>query len=115
MPQTMARPTPQATVHQKPMVLGPVTTSRTRAQITSHPMRMLSIRKSTLPMVPERSPASATPLGPPFRRAPTSGWRSCRQMVRWALAGWSSQVARWAHNPKVAGSNPAPATGVLRF
>ena len=25
-------------------------------------------------------------------------------------AGWSSQVARWAHNPKVAGSNPVPAT-----
>ena len=25
-------------------------------------------------------------------------------------AGWSSPVARWAHNPKVAGSNPAPAT-----
>ena len=25
-------------------------------------------------------------------------------------AGWSSSVARWAHNPKVAGSNPAPAT-----
>ena len=25
-------------------------------------------------------------------------------------AGWSSQVARWAHNPKAAGSNPAPAT-----
>ena len=24
-------------------------------------------------------------------------------------AGWSSPVARWAHNPKVAGSNPAPA------
>src|SRR5712691_6366252 len=32
---------------------------------------------------------------------------------RYALAttaGWSSQAARWAHNPKVAGSNPAPAT-----
>src|ERR1700678_1432121 len=27
-----------------------------------------------------------------------------------AAAGWSSQVARWAHNPEVAGSNPAPAT-----
>ena len=27
-------------------------------------------------------------------------------------AGWSSQVARWAHNPKVAGSNPAPATKI---
>ncbi len=26
------------------------------------------------------------------------------------VAGWSSSVARWAHNPKVAGSNPAPAT-----
>jgi hypothetical protein len=25
-------------------------------------------------------------------------------------AGWSSPVARWAHNPEVAGSNPAPAT-----
>src|SRR6266446_7833598 len=27
-------------------------------------------------------------------------------------AGWSSPVARWAHNPKVAGSNPAPATNL---
>jgi hypothetical protein len=25
------------------------------------------------------------------------------------IAGWSSPVARRAHNPKVAGSNPAPA------
>jgi hypothetical protein len=25
-------------------------------------------------------------------------------------AGWSSSVARRAHNPKVVGSNPAPAT-----
>ena len=33
-----------------------------------------------------------------------------RSKVRSALAGWSSPVARWAHNPKVAGSNPAPAT-----
>ena len=30
-------------------------------------------------------------------------------MFYW-IAGWSSQVAHWAHNPKVAGSNPAPAT-----
>ena len=27
-------------------------------------------------------------------------------------AGWSSLVARRAHNPKVVGSNPAPATTV---
>ena len=26
------------------------------------------------------------------------------------IAGWSSLVARWAHNPEVVGSNPAPAT-----
>ena len=26
------------------------------------------------------------------------------------MAGWSSLVARWAHNQKVAGSNAAPAT-----
>ena len=25
-------------------------------------------------------------------------------------AGWSSLEARWAHNPKVPGSNPGPAT-----
>ena len=29
------------------------------------------------------------------------------------IAGWSSSVARRAHNPKVAGSNPAPATKLL--
>src|ERR1019366_6110 len=29
-------------------------------------------------------------------------------------AGWSSSVARWAHNPEVAGSNPAPATRKLQ-
>jgi len=28
-------------------------------------------------------------------------------------AGWSSPVARWAHNPKAAGSNPAPATNSI--
>ena len=29
-------------------------------------------------------------------------------------AGWSSLVARWAHNPKVGGSNPPPATNKIR-
>ena len=28
------------------------------------------------------------------------------------IAGWSSLVARWAHNPEVDGSNPSPATMV---
>src|SRR5690606_24138018 len=30
-------------------------------------------------------------------------------IIRVLVAGWSSLVARRAHNPKVAGSNPAPA------
>jgi hypothetical protein len=30
-------------------------------------------------------------------------------------AGWSSPVARWAHNPKVVGSNPTPATKNLQI
>ena len=30
-------------------------------------------------------------------------------------AGWSSPVARRAHNPKAAGSNPAPATNLFNF
>src|SRR5213083_2190026 len=39
-------------------------------------------------------------------------------MVDATDAGWSSSVARWAHNPEVAGSNPVPATkwnGPRRF
>ncbi len=31
-------------------------------------------------------------------------------IIIFLIAGWSSLVARRAHNPKVAGSNPAPAT-----
>ena len=31
----------------------------------------------------------------------------------YVVAGWSSLVARRAHNPKVVGSNPAPATNLL--
>ena len=30
------------------------------------------------------------------------------------IAGWSSSVARRAHNPKVVGSNPAPATSKFK-
>jgi hypothetical protein len=57
---------------------------------------------------------------PSLRGAPG---RSSRQSRRFALAGrssyskgvdagWSSSVARWAHNPEVVGSNPTPATKV---
>ena len=32
------------------------------------------------------------------------------RIMHGSIAGWSSLAARRAHNPKVAGSNPAPAT-----
>ena len=35
---------------------------------------------------------------------------NCLYTVSQVDAGWSSLVARRAHNPKVVGSNPAPAT-----
>ena len=35
-----------------------------------------------------------------------------RHIVLLFIAGWSSLVARRAHNPKVVGSNPSPATMV---
>ena len=39
------------------------------------------------------------------------GWRIIRLHLRCNnIAGWSSSVARRAHNPKAAGSNPVPAT-----
>jgi hypothetical protein len=40
----------------------------------------------------------------------TCVWVLCSIRSTQIDAGWSSPVARWAHNPKVVGSNPAPAT-----
>ena len=36
-----------------------------------------------------------------------------RHLIIYFIAEWSSPVARWAHNPKVVGSNPASATKVV--
>ena len=44
-------------------------------------------------------------MTPPVNRPQTS----CKVPLT-NSAGWSSSVARWAHNPEVAGSNPVPAT-----
>src|ERR1700748_3748523 len=55
-------------------------------------------------------PASATPP----RRLADLLWSPGVHTVKEHDAGWSSSVARWAHNPEVAGSNPAPATKVRR-
>jgi hypothetical protein len=36
------------------------------------------------------------------------------QGTQWFIAGWSSPVARQAHNLKVTGSNPVPATKLMK-
>ena len=47
------------------------------------------------------------------RSATARGFESLflRQLILF-IVGWSSSVARWAHNPEVVGSNPSPATMV---
>jgi hypothetical protein len=42
--------------------------------------------------------------------APQSAIKVARNRKQPSVAGWSSSVARQAHNLKVVGSNPTPAT-----
>jgi hypothetical protein len=53
----------------------------------------------------------------PCTAAAVASLRAARQPTYSGFtdAGWSSSVARWAHNPEVAGSNPAPATTFRRW
>jgi hypothetical protein len=44
------------------------------------------------------------------RRRPAGAVGASVCYPHWSAAGWSSLVARRAHNPKVEGSNPSPAT-----
>src|SRR3546814_21198532 len=65
-------------------------------------------------------PAPSVDPSPPRTSQLSWGAAGARLLLGWTAgtvtrppqvaAGWSSQVARRAHNPKVAGSNPAPAT-----
>jgi hypothetical protein len=53
-----------------------------------------------------RSPAEGTD----FEDEQTQRYRAAAGHLQKSVAGWSSPVARQAHNLKAAGSNPAPAT-----
>ncbi len=68
-------------------------------------------------------PSHMTPITPRTRHTTHDIPRTTRRLdfpqtapivdkaaARQADAGWSSSVARWAHNPEVHGSNPCPAT-----
>jgi hypothetical protein len=56
------------------------------------------------------APEAAGAPRPVRRRAIDLRWSGTSRRVVLDDAGWSSSVARWAHNPEVAGSNPVPAT-----
>ena len=53
---------------------------------------------------------SVPPLTPVPAATPAGRCRRARVQWQSTDAGWSSSVARWAHNPEVTGSNPVPAT-----
>gem|GEM_PF-2910610 len=67
------------------------------------------IRARPSPRGPLRAP-DATHRYAAIRASLDSLRDSQTQSCTMAVAGWSSLVARRAHNPKVVGSNPAPAT-----
>jgi predicted GIY-YIG superfamily endonuclease len=57
-----------------------------------------------------RFPARAAKIPPAKPEKPLAGIRYRHRLLSLQIAGWSSLVARQAHNLKAAGSNPAPAT-----
>jgi hypothetical protein len=61
--------------------------------------------------VSPRNAAYASPATSPARENASASQTTTMRYDSGCDAGWSSQVARRAHNPEVAGSNPAPATG----
>ena len=64
----------------------------------------LQARRPSILSVPAQTPSGPSCVGQEFRL-------TCLVKGQYTgSAGWSSPVARWAHNPKVVGSNPTPAT-----
>jgi hypothetical protein len=65
----------------------------------------------------DQIPPNALPRLPQLMTTATQEWAHEFDAPRIGCyhdnAGWSSLVARWAHNPKVGGSNPPPATNAI--
>ena len=61
-----------------------------------------------------RDSIARAPVGEKYRRTVLDGKRDLMQLspAFERDAGWSSLVARRAHNPEVVGSNPTPATKI---
>lgn len=74
----------------------------------------LARARSAASVLPRWSPTPRTGTFPQVRVHMTPRWKPLSNPLYSSAhnnnAGWSSSVARWAHNPEVAGSNPVPAT-----
>ena len=71
------------------------------------------LRALVVDLDPQANATIALDTGPMLLRSgrgEAGGKADAGWYTRCSDAGWSSQVARRAHNPEVAGSNPAPAT-----
>ena len=91
--------------------------SRPRRAAPGRPVDLVLLYPAGSLDPPRPTPAAALPGRESVRvsaaapaAAPRLDLRSVFDKVRAPDAGWSSLVARWAHNPKVEGSNPSPAT-----
>ena len=89
----------------------PITMTTTRAK-GSIPMALFVSLKRTLKTKPNEAAGFARPNGRPSLCEDSQGPEWDRRRLRQYNfdAGWSSPVARQAHNLKVVGSNPTPAT-----
>src|SRR5581483_10719228 len=111
-----ARESPSETASARASTAAAVEATRSSARVV-RPVVSRSARQRLQPRtpayVPEPSRAARQKASAPQSIAADRRAAGLFAVVRWYNpcrdAGWSSQVARRAHNPEVAGSNPAPA------
>jgi hypothetical protein len=84
--------------------------SRTRPLNSSAPM-VLCLKTWESRSLPGLPKTSLIPMQSTHPFTPQTNGRATQPKIR-LNAGWSSPVARQAHNLKAAGSNPAPATSI---
>ena len=80
--------------------------TQTSQHLQSYPPAVL------LTQIASADPAARTPQTPQGNNTPAH--KSRRATLKF-IAGWSSPVARQAHNLKVVGSNPTPATKISNY
>ena len=95
------------------MDLNPVMVGRARRGVSASSMPVSGSSPATRCGCPAARTSPESPAAPPGTERFTTADRDGKLVVTYD-AGWSSLVARRAHNPKVGGSNPPPATSKLQ-